>query len=198
VDPASLPKVTTGQAVSESDIISQVDALYTLKNGQTNDNSVKASNLQEELAWLQSRPESLARDQAINQLNNSLKQLTSSTDSLTATNKDLLSPYYSQDPRTSHIGFRSQGMATGGEFTVPGGYSANDNMLAQIPVASGEIVSVRRPGQDLGGTTQNTYSLGGIHITVMGGATQASANAIGRTAYQAAQLAMRQLQASSQ
>jgi hypothetical protein len=61
---------------------------------------------------------------------------------LNGTNQDLLSLYYSQDPRTSHIGFRSQGMAAGGYVDVPGSPSANDNMIATIPVASGERIFV--------------------------------------------------------
>lgn len=193
-----LPDVVTKQATSESDIISSADALYSLKNSMTSDKSVQAANMNDELAWLQSRPESIARDQKIASLQQSIDQLKTSTDNLTSTNQDLLSPYYSQDPRTSHIGFRSQGMATGGEFTVPGGYSANDNMMAQVPVASGEIVSVRRPGQNLGGsTTQNVINLGGITINSSGGGNVDS-NEIGRTVYQAMQMAARKLQAAQQ
>jgi hypothetical protein len=173
-------------------LFSQADALYGLKNAQTTDKSVQVANLKDEMAFIQSTPESVARDQKIVDLISAINSLTNSTDGLNSTNQDLLSPYYSQDPRTSHIGFRSQGMATGGELTVPGGYSANDNMLAQIPVASGEIVSVRRPGQNLsGGSSQNvTINLGGITVNT-GGA--ADTNAIGRTVYQAMQSASRQL-----
>jgi hypothetical protein len=116
--------------------------------------------------------------------------LRDSTDGLNDTMGDLLSPYYSQDPRTSHIGFRSQGMATGGEFTVPGGYSANDNMMAQIPVASGEIVQVRRPGQNMGGSSINVVN----NINVSGNVDKATINAIGRTAYQNTQDAAKNIQ----
>src|SRR4029077_3294315 len=76
----------------------------------------------------------VAEDQTIPKLKDSIDNLKASTDSLNATNQDLLSPYYTQDPRTSHIGFRSQGMASGGYVDVPGSSSANDNMLAMIPV----------------------------------------------------------------
>ncbi|QOZ52946.1 hypothetical protein [Bradyrhizobium sp. CCBAU 53338] len=169
-----------------------VDSLYQIKNGMTGDNAVKAANLQDELAWLQSQPETVARDQAIINLQSSIDGLTKSTDSLNSTNQSLLSPYYSQDPRTSHIGFRSQGMATGGEITIPGGYSANDNMTVTVPVASGELLSVRRPGQSLGNATQNvTINLGGITINSGGG--QVDTNAIGRTVYQALQSGAKQL-----
>jgi hypothetical protein len=180
--------------VDYSALFSQADALYALKNGQTTDKTVQATNLNDELAFVRSAPETVARDQKINDLMNAIKSLTTSTDSLNGTNQDLLSPYYTQDPRTSHIGFRSQGMATGGELTVPGGYSANDNMLAQIPVASGEIVSVRRPGQNLSGGSSNiTINLGGLTVNSGG---PADTNAIGRTVYQAMQNATRQLQAA--
>jgi hypothetical protein len=83
-------------------------------------------------------------------------------------------------------------MASGGEFTVPGGYSANDNMLGTIPLASGEIVSVRRPGQD-SGTVINVVN----HINVSGNVDRQTVNAIGRTAYQSTQSAARSLQAAS-
>lgn len=187
--------LTQTSTVSESEIIGLVQQLYQAKNSQTTDKGQQASNLQQELAWLQSQPQTIETLNAIASLRSSIESLTNSTDNLNSTNRDLLSPYYSQDPRTSHIGFRSQGMATGGELTVPGGYSANDNMLAQIPVASGEIVSVRRPGQELGGS--NTINLGGVHITITGNASKADANAIGRTAYQGLQSLLRQQQAAS-
>ncbi|WLA80279.1 phage tail length tape measure family protein [Bradyrhizobium elkanii] len=189
-------KAAQSTAGTNPNALQDIDQLYEFKNSQTTDTAAQAANLRDELAWLNSQPVSLNRDQAIAQLNQSIKQLTDSTDSLNKTNQAALSPYYDQDPRTSHIGFRSQGMATGGEFTVPGGYSANDNMLAQIPVASGEIVSVRRPGQNLGGSSNNiTINLGGI--TVNAGAGQVDANAIGRTAYQALQSGARQIAAAS-
>jgi hypothetical protein len=184
-------KAAQNSASQDSNSLQTVDQLYQFKNGGTSDTKAQASNLKEELAWLNTQPVTLARDVAIRNLDESIKKLTDSTDGLTGA---LLSPYYDQDPRKTHIGFRSQGMATGGELTVPGGYSANDNMLAQIPVASGEIVSVRRPGQNLGGSTQNiSISLGGITVNSGG---PADANAIGRTVYQAMQTATRQLQAA--
>ena len=189
-----LSKSTT---ITQSDIVGLVGQLYTAKNAQTSDKSQQAANLQDELKWLQTQPQTIDTLNAINSLKSSIDSLTGSTNSLTSVNQDLLSPYYSQDPRTSHIGFRSQGMATGGELTVPGGYSANDNMLAQIPVASGEIVSVRRPGQSLGGSSTQTINLGGVNITINGNVSQADANAIGRTAYQGMQSLLRQQQAAA-
>jgi hypothetical protein len=124
-------------------------------------------------------------------LKTSIDKLTNSTDSLNSTMGDLLSPYYNQDPRTSHIGFRSQGMATGGEVTVPGGYSANDNMMAQIPVASGEIIAVRRPGGSSGGGSSQVVNIN-QYFAFSGTVNR---DEFARTAYQGAQSAARQLAA---
>lgn len=187
---ASLKRVHS----TDSALTGAISSLYDLKVTQAgDDNTAKSSIYNDELTWMQSQPQTIQTMQKIADLKNSIEKLKTSTDGLNATNQDLLSPYYSQDPRTSHIGFRSQGMATGGELTVPGGYSANDNMFAQIPVASGEIVSVRRPGQNLGGGNTQQINMGGIHITVQGGGGKVDANAIGRTVYQVTQTAAKQL-----
>src|SRR4029077_3074031 len=100
---------------------------------------------------------------ALSSLAQSMDNLTTSTDALNSTNKELLSPYYSTDPRTSHIGFRSQGMAAGGYVDVPGGVSSNDNMIATIPVASGERIYIdpmnnRRSSSSGSGTVINISS----------------------------------------
>jgi phage-related minor tail protein len=184
------------QQSTVSDKISAFDRLVQLENAGTTNPGARASNNKSEIDFLNTLPKSVERDQKIADLTSSIQQLTSSTNSLTSVNQDLLSPYYTQDPRTSHIGFRSQGMATGGEITVPGGYSANDNMLAQIPVASGEIVSVRRPGQNLGGNSQQ-INMGDIHITVQGGGGQVNPNVIGRTVFQFMQQQAKQLARAS-
>jgi hypothetical protein len=116
-------------------------------------------------------------------LNNNLENLTASTDSLNATMQSALSPFYSQDPRTTKLGFRAgtvgnqdwmtgagnanpliavlgpgataPGMAGGGSFTVGGGYSANDNRMAVFPVASGEEIVVNRNREGRGGQVVN-------------------------------------------
>ncbi len=146
----------------------------------------------DEINLLQSTlPSSIERDQKIADLTAAMLGLTSSTDNLNQTNQDLLSPYYTQDPRTSHIGFRTQGMASGGDFVVPGGYSANDNMLGTIPLASGEIVSVRRPGQDAG-SSKPVYITN--NITVGSGA---NVDQFKRTMFQSTQNTVRQIRAAS-
>jgi hypothetical protein len=129
-------------------------------------------------------------------LKNSIDDLTASTDSLNATNQDLLSPYYTQDPRTSHIGFRSQGMALGGYVDVPGGTSSNDNMIATIPVASGERIYIdpmtnRRGSGGGSGMVINISS----PITING---NANADQFARTVYQSNQQLAKQVRNASQ
>ncbi len=181
------------QTSTISDKISQFDSLIQLANSQTTDTSVQKANTQSEITFLRGLPASQAVDQKIADLTKSLQDVVTSTNALTASNQDLLSPYYTQDPRTSHIGFRSQGMASGGEFTVPGGYSANDNMLGTIPLASGEIVSVRRPGQDSGGGSSRPVYVTN-HISVGSGANM---DQFKRTVFQATQNTVRQIRAVS-
>lgn len=135
-------------------------------------------------------------DAAIAKLESSINSLKGSTDSLNATNRELLSPYYSLDPRTSKIGFRSQGMADGG-FVVPGAPSANDNMTATFPIASGEKVLYVDPqwekrGGKGGGSSPVTVIQ---HITIQGNANK---DDVGRTLYHNGQSLVRQLQASGQ
>lgn len=128
----------------------------------------------------------------IDALIDSTDKLKASTDSLNATNQELLSPYYTQDPRTSHIGFRSQGMAAGGYVDVPGVPSANDNMIAQIPVASGERIYVDPMSVKRGnaGTT--------INITApMSFSGPVNRDEVGRTVYQTMQMTARSIQAAT-
>ncbi len=171
--------------------ISAYDSLVQLQNSQTKDPLEQASNLKAELAWLQTLPSSIAQQQKIADLTNSIDQLTKSTDGLNSTNQEALSPYYTQDPRTSHIGFRSQGMAMGGEVLIPGGYSANDNMTVTVPVASGELLSVRRPGQGSGGS-QPINITNNIHV-----GDGANVDQFKRTVFQATQNTVRQIRAAS-
>jgi hypothetical protein len=180
-------------AATDQSKMSTIQTLYDLKNSQTNDNATKVANLNEELAWLNRQPETIARDQMIAQLTQSIDQLNKSTNTLNSTNQDLLSPYYSQDPRTSHIGFRSQGMAGGGYVDVPGSPSANDNMIATIPVASGERIYVDPMSSRRGAGGGTTISIS-MPITIQG---SASRDDVGRTLYQAGQNIARQLAATS-
>ncbi len=174
--------------------ISTYDQLVQLQNSQTTDKSLQASNIKDEIAYFQTLPSSIARDQKITDLTKTMQDLISSTDDLTKSNGDLLSPYYSQDPRTSHIGFRSQGMASTGYIDIPGVPSTNDNMTLTLPVASGERVNVGN-GPNRGAPN---ITFGGITIVVQGNADEKTVNAIGRTTFQALQEGSKKLLAASQ
>jgi hypothetical protein len=126
-------------------------------------------------------------------LTNSIDKLTTSTDNLNKTNQDLLSPYYTQDPRTTHIGFRSQGMAAGGYVDVPGGYSTADNLIAQIPVASGERIYIDPMTQRRGIGGQTSISIT-APIVFSGNVNK---DEVGRTVYQTMQQTARSLAAAS-
>lgn len=185
------------------DKISTYDQLTQLLNSQTSDKGAQIGNLQSEMAWLNTLPQTIARDQKITSLQQSIDQLKNSTDGLNSTMGDLLSPYYTQDPRTSHIGFRSQGMARGGYVDVPGGASANDNMIATVPVASGERIYVDPMPSIRGGGSSMLDGKGGgqviQNVTINMPMTfngPVNKDEVGRTAYQNVQAAARQLQAA--
>jgi hypothetical protein len=175
--------------------LSAIANLYDLLNSQTSDKSIQLSNDQKFMSWLMTQPQTLAVRQQMATLAKEMESLAKATDDLNGTMKEALSPYYSQDPRTSHIGFRSQGMADGGYVTVPGGASANDNMTAIVPVASGERIYVDPQNETRGRRGNGTNITVNMPVTVQGGANK---DDVGRTLYQAGQSIARQLQASSQ
>jgi hypothetical protein len=134
----------------------------------------------------------------VDDLKTSIDDLKTSTDDLRKSNEDLLSPYYTLDPRTSHIGFRSQGMSLGGYVDVPGGMSSNDNMIATIPVASGERIYIdptanrRSAGSGNGsGMVVNISS----PIAIYGNPNK---DEFGRTLYQNNQTLAKQVRAATQ
>jgi hypothetical protein len=194
--------VSAGIATAKSlGDISSAGTLYSILNSQTTDNAAKITNDQQFMAWLQTQPQTVESLQAISSLTSEIQSLATATGantSATSANTDALSPYYTQDPRTSHIGFRSQGMALGG-FPVPGPPSVNDNMMATFPVASGENIlyvdpqfSKRGMGGGGGGGDSKTQVVNINQSFMMSGNAK---DEFGRTGYQAAQTAARQLRA---
>lgn len=77
--------------------VNLVRQLYELKNAQTSDKTLQAANLREEIGWLLTQPETIARDQSIVQLNESIKSLTGSVD----TNTNALTQVTSPSTRTA-------------------------------------------------------------------------------------------------
>lgn len=195
---AAINALAQGQVTGDFNTISgNLDALMTLKNAGTSDKTSQASNLQREIDILMSKfpTASLERDQKITDLRQAIEQLTKSTDDLNSTNSELLSPYYTQDPRKSKIGFRSQGMASGGYVDVPGAPSANDNMIATIPVAGGERIYVdpMPSRRGMSGAASNTFNIT-IPVTIAG---NASKDEVGRTFYQVGQTMAKQIAQAS-
>jgi hypothetical protein len=151
------------------------------------------SQRSELLAYEKSQPTSTITLNAITALTDALGTLTTSTGALNDTMQEALSPYYTQDPRTSHIGFRSQGMAAGGWVDVPGGVSSTDNMIATIPVASGERIYVDPMTSKRGGGSSPTTINISSPILIQGNANK---DEVGRTVYQSMQRSARQLSAA--
>ncbi len=165
----------------------------------------KVGAIQREIAVLQSQPQTLAGTELINQLNEKLKQLTDATNENTAATSamtDVLSPYYSSDPRRTHLGFRA--FAGGGIMTpygelplrnYDGGGIANSPQIsmfgegstpeAYVPVPNGRIpVEMRQPANSNAKQDQRPIQ---VSIVVQGNADASTVDALKRTAYQQAQ-----------
>jgi hypothetical protein len=156
---------------------------------------------QQLVGQLQSAPPSLATAELIKQLNDNITQLTQATDantSATSAMTDVLSPFYSSDPRSTHLGFRAfagggimtqygelplrhyqgGGMATSAQVAV---YGEGSTPEAFVPVPSGRIpVELRTPANSNQRPVQVT-------INVMGNASAGTVAALKATAFQQAQ-----------
>lgn len=155
---------------------------------------------------LESAPPSLATSELIKQLNDKLDQLTQATNentSATSAMTDVLSPFYSSDPRRTHLGFRAfreggimtqygelplrhyqaGGMATSPQVAVFGEGSTPE---AYVPVPSGRIpVEIKQPAN----SNQRPVN---VNIIVHGNADANTVGALKATAFQQAQ-AMRRV-----
>lgn len=140
VDPAVYKSVTN----DPSSIISNVDQLYQLKNSQTSDKGEQRANLLEELAWLQSQPQSIAQAQAIIRLNQSLQELAKATDANTAAQEASLNPLYS-GRGALHIGYYK---AARGLDMVAQGPSSGDQVPFHAMVNGGEHIKITPAGQN--------------------------------------------------
>ena len=105
---------------------SQVQAIYDLKNTSAG-TAAKIANIQELIGYERCLPSTLAREQKVADLQQSIMDLQKSTDTLNRTNqrtnRELLSPYYTMDPRTNRTsGSARRTIAAGGYVDVPGGY----------------------------------------------------------------------------
>lgn len=160
------------------------------------------------LATLQQQAPSLARDENITRLTESLDQLRSATDANTSATQavtDVLSPYYSQDPRASRLGFRA--FAGGGIMTpwgemplhkYDGGGVATSPQVAMfgegstpeayVPVPSGRIpVELRQPANSNDSAASRPIV---VHVSMSANVSRDDAR---RTGFQIAQEMKRRL-----
>jgi len=160
----------------------------------------KAGVIQQQISAL-GMPTTLAGQELLKQLNDQLKQLTEATSentSATQTMTDVLSPFYSSDPRRTHLGFRAfreggimtqygelplrhyqgGGMATSPQVAVFGEGSTPE---AYVPVPSGRIpVEIKTPAN----SNQRPIN---VTINVQGNADAGTVAALKSTAFQQAQ-----------
>jgi hypothetical protein len=187
-------------------VMGEIAQKYLTSLNQLLPEEQRASILQQELDVIRQQPVSLEREQLIQQLVDSLNSLQGSVDANTRAITDVFSPFYSSDPRTSKLGFRtfagggimtqygelplrhyqSGGMATSPQVAVFGEGSTPE---AYVPVPSGRIpVEIKTPANS------NMRPVN-VTINVMGNADSATAAALKQTGYQAAQVMRRSLAA---
>jgi hypothetical protein len=155
----------------------------------------KAAALQQQISALQGTS-TLAGQEMLKQLTDQLQQLTRATEentSATQSMTDVLSPFYSSDPRRTYLGFRA--FAGGGIMTDQGAMPLNNNIAtsrqvavfgegatpeAFVPVPSGRIpVDLNMPANSNRPIT--------VNINVAGDADANTVNALKQTAFQQAQ-----------
>lgn len=133
----------TGATVNQPDL-GALQSLYELKNAQTDDKATKVANLNELMGILQAQPETIARDQQIVQLNDSIKQLKQATDANTAATAATLNPLYSQGHGALAIGYYK---AAGGLDVVAQGPTSGDQIPFMAMINGGERVTVQTEAQ---------------------------------------------------
>lgn len=148
-----LSDIATKPEISQSDLISQVSTLYGLKNAQTNDPSVQRANLKEEMAWLQTLPETIARDQSIISLQQSIDALKGATDANTAATSATLNPLYSQGHGALAIGYYK---AASGLDLMAQGPTSGDQVPFHAMVNGGERIQITPAGKSANNDNSRT------------------------------------------
>jgi len=204
---SAISGLLTGLTSANSSLVQSTAGILSRLTAMLPDDQ-KAGAIQQQLDALKGAPATLARSELVQQLNEQLKQLTEATQentSATSTMTDVLSPYYSSDPRRTHLGFRAfagggimsqfgelpirhyqgGGMATSPQVAVFGEGSTPE---AYVPVPSGRIpVEVKMPAN----ANQKQRPVN-VNIVVQGNADQNTVAALRATAFQQAQ-AMRRV-----
>lgn len=162
--------------------------------------------IRSEIDRLYQQPQTIARDELIKQLTDKLSQLTSSTDALNDTMTGLLSPYYTQDPRTTHLGYRP-GFADGGIMTrwgpmplrhyADGGITSSPSLFttseyfqpeAIIPLKNGAVpVELRASNSNAAGGGKPTVVQIDASVHIYGNATNEQVDRVGASQFQLGQ-----------
>jgi hypothetical protein len=122
------------------DKMTAVDNLTQLQNAQTTDKGTQVSNLQSEMAWLNTLPETISRDQKIVSLQQSIDSLKNATDANTAAVNATLNPLYSQGHSAlPQIGYFH---AASGLDMVAQGPSSGDQVPFHAMVNGGERIQI--------------------------------------------------------
>ncbi len=194
--------VRFGAGGLSSDVLSVVQQLIDVLP----DDKSKAVETERALGLLRAQPQTIETLQSIKSLEQSLKQLTEATNANTQAITDVLSPFYSSDPRRTHLGFRAFAgggiMSPWGELPINkyavGGVANSPQVAvfgegrtpeAYVPVPSGRIpVVIQQPAN----SNDKAPDIK-VFINVEGNATSDTVNALKSTAFQQAQSMRRAL-----
>jgi len=201
-DPESaISSLLSREALSNSTDIQQGALSLVSRLTELLPDDQKAGVIQSELNVLEGQPKTLASMELIKDLKSKLEELTKATEdntSATSAMTDVLSPFYSSDPRRTHLGFRAfagggimtqfgelplKQYAGGGVATSPqvSVFGEGTSPEAYVPVPSGRIpVEIKQPANS------NKKPVN-ITIHVHGNADQNTVAALRTTGFQQAQ-----------
>lgn len=169
------------------------------------DQSRRAGFLEQEIAKVKQEPMTLAREAMIQDLTKSLEDLKEAVDKNTNTITDVLSPFFTSDPRRTALGFRA--FAGGGIMTADGSlplrqyagggiadspqfamFGEGSTAEAYVPVPSGRIEAIVKTPAN----TNDKQRPINVTINIQGNADAGTVAALRTTAFQQAQ-AMRRV-----
>lgn len=156
-----LTKILGPQRSNIDDKITAVDNLTQLQNAQTTDKNTQVANLQAEMDWLQTLPETISRDQKIVSLQQSIDQLKNATDANTAATQATLNPLYSQGHGALAIGYYK---AASGLDLVAQGPTSEDQIPFHAMINGVERVLIQTPAQQAANNNRPAASVAPVTI----------------------------------
>jgi hypothetical protein len=135
-----LTKILGPQTSNVDNKITAADNIVQLQNAQTSDKGAQVSNPQSEMAWLNTLPETIARDQKIVSLQQSIDGLKNATNANTSALTASLNPLYSQGHGALAIGYYKA--ANGLDGVAQGGTPGVDSVPIHIMAMPGEPIKV--------------------------------------------------------